>query len=73
MKQYLSHALQFNLSTQEQKKIPSLILEGETNPFFFLSVFQIKHAKLPAVETIYYLHVQYTSVTNVSLSFTHFK
>lgn len=72
MEQYLYSALQFNPSTQEQKKIPSLILEGETNSFFFL-VFQIKHAKLPGVETIYYLHVQYTSVTNVSLSFTHFK
>lgn len=71
MEQYLYSALQFNPSTQEQKKIPSLILEGETNPFFL--VFQIKHGKLPAVETIYYLHVQYTSVTNVSLSITHFK
>lgn len=35
MEQYLYSALQFNPSTQEQKKIPSLILEGETNPFFF--------------------------------------
>lgn len=71
MEQYLYSALQFNSSTQEQKKIPSLILEGETNPFF--GGFQIKHARLPAVEIIDYLHVQYTSVANVSLSFTHFK
>lgn len=35
MEQYLYSALQFNPSTQEQKKIPSLILEGETNSFFF--------------------------------------
>lgn len=35
MEQYLYSALQFNPSTQEQKKIPSLILEGETNPFFW--------------------------------------
>lgn len=35
MEQYLYSALQFNPSTQEQKKIPSLILEGETNFFFF--------------------------------------
>lgn len=35
MEQYLYSALQFNPSTQEQKKIPSLILEGETNLFFF--------------------------------------
>lgn len=35
MEQYLYSALQFNPRTQEQKKIPSLILEGETNSFFF--------------------------------------
>lgn len=35
MEQYLYSALQFNPSTQEQKKIPSLTLEGETNSFFF--------------------------------------
>lgn len=40
MEQYLYSALQFNPSTQEQKKIPSLILEGETNPFF-LGVFKL--------------------------------
>lgn len=39
MEQYLYSALQFNSSTQEQKKIPSLILEGETNPF--LGVFKL--------------------------------